>query len=676
MSNMIGENAMMKLKKPKKQFKKLEIPEEYYCPISHCIMFNPVMAVDGNTYEREEIETWLKTHDTSPLQNNILPNKQLTPNKSLKRMIDGFLEKHPELWKTGDIYASKNLKDNLIKAIAEGNIFNIRRYTSLDRRLRWEPIQGGNNLLALACRQKNPKVLETVIMVLGDLFWNQLMGESGMTRLFQQVANFMRIEGAKIVAKKFEWRQKDIQQQLFQAIKIGDCDTVIVCLQLGANLNSPDQFGSYAIHLMILYNQLDVLQVLKLKQINLELTNKGGNTALHLAAKNGDDHLVELLMRNGANAKALNGENQRPTEVAQKRGKNKTARLIESIRHELKVQPFLQPLQKKIDDYKQVINKQGNMISTLQEKFRKQKLTIEEGQLNLAHLKQIIVKLLQKKIDDYKQVINKQGNMISMLQEKVRKQEGTQLVVLQDHQHNTKGINEILVNKPFLTQIMLKNVAPGGDITPTMTKEINEIQPFLTQIMPKDVAPWLRRMQVDNNKEIRLKALTLPKYQKTLFYNKCVNYLPSLPYITLDISFRYPLRDSAKVVRDNLNKLTIKFIMPIRFTANDETVMNFDESFMICSLYNCSKFMAYASFVKNVKMDIDENTNSLTFTGNGSSCNEIEKLISSLMSSPHENKQVYNSTNRHNLFNKFMQSEVEELSDDEEQEEQLEVTPN
>jgi hypothetical protein len=50
-------------------------------------MRDPVVAADGNTYEREAIEAWLRTHDTSPMTNQQLPHKALVPNLALRSSI-------------------------------------------------------------------------------------------------------------------------------------------------------------------------------------------------------------------------------------------------------------------------------------------------------------------------------------------------------------------------------------------------------------------------------------------------------------------------------------------------------------------------------------------------------------------------------------------------------------
>jgi len=60
----------------------------FLCPISFALMTDPVMAMDGHTYERSSIEKWLEKYNTSPMSNDILPAKTLIPNHNLKSQIE------------------------------------------------------------------------------------------------------------------------------------------------------------------------------------------------------------------------------------------------------------------------------------------------------------------------------------------------------------------------------------------------------------------------------------------------------------------------------------------------------------------------------------------------------------------------------------------------------------
>ena len=69
-----------------------KIPEEFSCPITGEIFYDPVMTDDGHSYERNAITSWLEKHDTSPVTNLPLESKRLIPNQTLKKIIREFYE--------------------------------------------------------------------------------------------------------------------------------------------------------------------------------------------------------------------------------------------------------------------------------------------------------------------------------------------------------------------------------------------------------------------------------------------------------------------------------------------------------------------------------------------------------------------------------------------------------
>eukprot|EP00877_Chromochloris_zofingiensis_P001497 jgi/Chrzof1/11348/Cz05g33090.t1 len=62
-------------------------PGMYVCPITQDVMEDPVIAADGYTYERSAIESWLTTHNSSPMTNNLLRHKEVIPNHGLRSAI-------------------------------------------------------------------------------------------------------------------------------------------------------------------------------------------------------------------------------------------------------------------------------------------------------------------------------------------------------------------------------------------------------------------------------------------------------------------------------------------------------------------------------------------------------------------------------------------------------------
>ena len=67
-------------------------PNELVCPITQEIMFDPVVASDGHTYERNAIQTWLSTKKTSPLTKEPI-DKTLRTNWAIRSAIQRFLDR-------------------------------------------------------------------------------------------------------------------------------------------------------------------------------------------------------------------------------------------------------------------------------------------------------------------------------------------------------------------------------------------------------------------------------------------------------------------------------------------------------------------------------------------------------------------------------------------------------
>ena len=58
------------------------------------LMEDPVVASDGHTYDRKDIQNWFKTHDTSPHTNEPFEHKVLIPNIVVRKLVIAWREKH------------------------------------------------------------------------------------------------------------------------------------------------------------------------------------------------------------------------------------------------------------------------------------------------------------------------------------------------------------------------------------------------------------------------------------------------------------------------------------------------------------------------------------------------------------------------------------------------------
>ncbi|ONK77747.1 uncharacterized protein A4U43_C02F10120 [Asparagus officinalis] len=70
-------------------------PEEFRCPISLQLMYDPVIISSGQTYERACIEKWFGDgHNTCPKTQQELPHLDLTPNYCVKGLIASWCEQN------------------------------------------------------------------------------------------------------------------------------------------------------------------------------------------------------------------------------------------------------------------------------------------------------------------------------------------------------------------------------------------------------------------------------------------------------------------------------------------------------------------------------------------------------------------------------------------------------
>ena len=70
------------------------IPKQFICVLTGEIMSEPVIAFDGNTYEKSAIVKYLTEHKCSPVTKASCEDSSdiyVYPNRSLKRDINNFL---------------------------------------------------------------------------------------------------------------------------------------------------------------------------------------------------------------------------------------------------------------------------------------------------------------------------------------------------------------------------------------------------------------------------------------------------------------------------------------------------------------------------------------------------------------------------------------------------------
>lgn len=69
---------------------------QFCCPITLELLGggDPVVMVDGHTYERAAIVEWLRLHNTSPVTGDLLKHKDCLPNLKVREILTSCYPQH------------------------------------------------------------------------------------------------------------------------------------------------------------------------------------------------------------------------------------------------------------------------------------------------------------------------------------------------------------------------------------------------------------------------------------------------------------------------------------------------------------------------------------------------------------------------------------------------------
>lgn len=70
------------------RLKGMKIRDEFLCPITYELIREPVVAMDGHTYEKSAIEKWLKSNQTSPRSGEPMDTIRSPPIRNIHRLLE------------------------------------------------------------------------------------------------------------------------------------------------------------------------------------------------------------------------------------------------------------------------------------------------------------------------------------------------------------------------------------------------------------------------------------------------------------------------------------------------------------------------------------------------------------------------------------------------------------
>ncbi|XWV26063.1 hypothetical protein QJ857_gp1017 [Tupanvirus soda lake] len=282
------------------------------CPINKTILLDPVLACDGIIYERDSIETWLKTSSISPTTGEYM-NDMLVPCVPLRNIISQFLELNPNLKKEqhqtclDHIHNAKKIKTFMDKY----NFDKLLEYKNFSLKLLFDDKQIRNFLENASIR-----VQKYFIDNCNDL---QYVDSDG-GKLIHSAACYASLEIIKYLVDKgidIDCVETSTGKKPIHYIcKYRNDDIVKYFSSLNIPLEVEDNNGNHPIHYLCKNANVTNKTVIEFieKGINLECSNKKGMYPLHQVCRyiNESIELLYFLLDQNINLECTNCQGWKP----------------------------------------------------------------------------------------------------------------------------------------------------------------------------------------------------------------------------------------------------------------------------------------------------------------------------------------------------------------------------
>lgn len=315
----------------------VELIESCKCPISKQIFYEPVFAMDGITYEKTEIENWLKTNKTSPITRSKI-NSTLTTNIYIKNLIISLIqEKHiqkDDIYQI--VYSVKNFADcgfniQIIDKIphisfTDLNEVELSKFFELENKYiqkifkQCESLDVNSLLLFLKYVDNTSK-----LPVLQSIFENNKIIEKKTNNfnalLIEQVLTYCDIDVVKyLLSDRFNFDLEllcaNMCKPIHVAIQHSTLEIVSLLLEKNIDVNVPNCDDITPIHMALEYSTIEVIELLLKHNVNLESSDVYGATPIMYALFCCKPEIVNLLLDTGVNINAVTKKNNTVINVA------------------------------------------------------------------------------------------------------------------------------------------------------------------------------------------------------------------------------------------------------------------------------------------------------------------------------------------------------------------------
>ena len=290
------------------------------CPISLQVFKNPVMASDGNIYEKRELKNWLKYKRTSPLTREDLKNfTSLIKCTTMRNLTnDVLLNERAENLQYAYIKDYRHERNiNKINAIFE-NDFPTKNTINKILKYREFKLDNFSNIVQVI---KKTNISEDAMLHIIDNIIDIEYEFSNNYKLVHYACQY----GTPATIKRLIDRGVNLECTTYNdwkpihfACKYSSPDIIMYMINKGVDIECQTSLGLRPIHLICEYATVEMIKYIIDKEVDLEATTSNNLKPIHLICKHKINiAALKYIIEGGANMETIaDTDNLRPIHMA------------------------------------------------------------------------------------------------------------------------------------------------------------------------------------------------------------------------------------------------------------------------------------------------------------------------------------------------------------------------
>ena len=227
---------------------------DLYCPITHQIFLNPVVAFDGITYERDAIENWLEKNNHSPVTREVMISKLYHSNILIKNIVQNYLSANPEA-KSSQYIESQSKLDKKFFNLKTNDVVMINKLKNMSKCIiKWSAIP--------------PDFFQSIVK---------------MKLLIDKCIDL-------------ECRDREGRRPIHYICEFSTPEIIKYIIGKGVNLEAVTRKGWRPIHYICRYSTPEMIKFIIDNNVNLECETKKGWRPIHYICKNSTDEIIRYMI--------------------------------------------------------------------------------------------------------------------------------------------------------------------------------------------------------------------------------------------------------------------------------------------------------------------------------------------------------------------------------------------